>query len=132
MNLKLRRELEFSLSFNTLIKKDYGVTIELVSLVSNVKKKVSSVLDSFLSFMKKYMNEKNKMLALMLDPSFKTLCSMFSFKTMLASMLDPRFKNIGLVFSFISLEEGIIIVEEYDTKSLYPMLLKISSFASTN
>ncbi len=58
MNLKLRREFEFSLSFNTLIEKDYGVTIELVSLVFNIKKKVSSVLDSFLSFIKKYMKEK--------------------------------------------------------------------------
>jgi hypothetical protein len=46
--------LEENLNFNTLIEKDYGVTIELVSLVSNIKKKVSSVLDSFLSFMKKY------------------------------------------------------------------------------
>ncbi len=39
-------------------------------------------------------------------------------------MLDPRFKNICLVSSFIGLEQGKAIVEEYDRKPLYPMLLK--------
>jgi len=39
-------------------------------------------------------------------------------------MLDSRFKNICFVFSFIGREQGVAIVEEYDNKSLYPMLLK--------
>ncbi len=39
-------------------------------------------------------------------------------------MLDPRFKNICLVSSFIGLKQGKAIVEEYDRKPLYPMLLK--------
>jgi hypothetical protein len=52
MNLKLRKELEFSPSFNTLIEKDYGAIIELLSLVSNIKKKVSSVLDFFFFYEK--------------------------------------------------------------------------------
>jgi hypothetical protein len=104
MNLKLRREVVFSPSFNTLIKKEYGVTIVLMSLVSNIKKKMSSVLDSFLSFMKKYEEKTHNMLALMLDPRFKIFCLVFSFKNMLALMLDQRFKFFGLLFSFISLE----------------------------
>ncbi len=39
-------------------------------------------------------------------------------------MLDSRFKNVCFVFSFIGREQGVAIVEEYDSKSLYPMLLK--------
>jgi hypothetical protein len=43
---------------------------------------------------------------------------------MLSLMLDPRFKSLHLIFSFIGREEGISIVDEYDKRTLYPMLLK--------
>ncbi len=39
-------------------------------------------------------------------------------------MLDPRLKTLHLVSSFIGFEQGKAIVEEYDTKSLFPVLLK--------
>jgi hypothetical protein len=39
-------------------------------------------------------------------------------------MLDPRFKTLCLVCSFISLEQGKAIVEEYDKKIIFPMLMK--------
>jgi hypothetical protein len=39
-------------------------------------------------------------------------------------MLDPKFTSLHLVSSFIGREQGVSIVEEYDNKSLYPMLLK--------
>jgi len=39
-------------------------------------------------------------------------------------MLDPRFKNLCLVSSFVGQEEGVSIVDEYDRRTLYPMLLK--------
>jgi hypothetical protein len=39
-------------------------------------------------------------------------------------MLDLRFKNLHLVSSFVGQEEGVSIVDEYDNKTLYPMLLK--------
>jgi len=39
-------------------------------------------------------------------------------------MLDSRFKSFHIVFSFIGREQGVVIVEEYDSKSLYPMLLE--------
>jgi hypothetical protein len=42
---------------------------------------------------------------------------------MLSLMLDLKFKNLCLMFSFIALEQGNVIVEEYDRKTLYPMLL---------
>jgi hypothetical protein len=39
-------------------------------------------------------------------------------------MLDPRFKAFCLVSSFIGLEQGKAIVEEYDKKILFSMLMK--------
>jgi hypothetical protein len=43
---------------------------------------------------------------------------------MLALLLDPRFKSLCLVSSFVRQEEGVNIVDEYDRRTLYPMLLK--------
>ncbi len=43
---------------------------------------------------------------------------------MLFSMLDPRFKSFHLVSFFIGQEEGVSIMDEYDRRTLYPMLLK--------
>ncbi len=43
---------------------------------------------------------------------------------MLSLMLDPRFKSFHLVSSFIGLEDCVNILDEYDRKTLYPMLLK--------
>jgi len=62
------------------------------------------VLKSFLSFLKKILkNKAHKMFSLMLDPRFKILC---------------------LVSSFIGKEQNVAIIEKYDKKSSYPMLLK--------
>jgi hypothetical protein len=46
------------------------------------------------------------------------------FTNMLFLMLDPRFKSFHLIFSFVGLEECVSILDEYDRKTLYPMLLK--------
>jgi len=62
------------------------------------------VLESFFSFLKKIEKKKAH--------------NMFSL------MLDPKFKSLHLVSSFIGREQGVSIVEEYDNKSLYPILLK--------
>jgi hypothetical protein len=43
---------------------------------------------------------------------------------MLFLMLDPRFKNLCLVSCFVGQEEGVSIVDEYDKRTLYLMLLK--------
>jgi hypothetical protein len=42
---------------------------------------------------------------------------------MLFLMLDLRFKNLRLVSSFVG-REGVSIVDEYDRRTLYLMLLK--------
>jgi len=39
-------------------------------------------------------------------------------------MLDPRFKNLKLISSLIGQEQGIFIVQAYDMRSLFPMLLQ--------
>jgi hypothetical protein len=43
---------------------------------------------------------------------------------MLSLMLDPRFKTLHLVSSFIGLEQGKVIVEEYDKLKKIPMFMK--------
>jgi len=43
---------------------------------------------------------------------------------MLSLMLDPRFKTLRIMSSFIGCEQVKAIVEEYDKKSLFLMLLK--------
>ncbi len=43
---------------------------------------------------------------------------------MFSLILDPRFKTLRLVSSLMGHEQGKAIVEEYDKKNLFPMLLK--------
>jgi hypothetical protein len=43
---------------------------------------------------------------------------------MFTLMLDPRFKTLHLVSLLIGHEQGKVIIEEYDKKSLFPMLFK--------
>jgi hypothetical protein len=44
---------------------------------------------------------------------------------MLTLMLDPRFKSLCLLSSYVGKEQGVSIVEEYDRRALYPMLVKL-------
>jgi len=77
---------------------------ELSLLASNIKREVINVLDFFLSFLKAHDKRKiHNMISLMLDPMHKSLC---------------------IISSFIRREQGVTLVEEYDRKSLYPMLVK--------
>jgi hypothetical protein len=47
---------------------DFAITLELFWFASNIKKEVCGILDSFLSFLKKYEERKfHNMLSLMLD-----------------------------------------------------------------
>jgi len=75
---------------------------ELTFFAFNIKKEVCVVLEFFLSFLRKLEKKKGH--------------NMFSL------MSDPRFKSLSLVSSFIGREQGVAIIEEYDIKSLYPML----------
>jgi hypothetical protein len=39
-------------------------------------------------------------------------------------MLDPKFKNLCLIFSYVNKEQRMYIVEQYDKRTLFPMLVK--------
>jgi hypothetical protein len=103
MSLKFKNEIDFA-TFDNLMEEDGNVVYELSCLASNIKKEIIQVLDSFLSFLKKYEERKAySMFFLMLDPRFKTLC---------------------LVSSLIGHEQSKAIVEEYGNKSLFLMIHK--------
>jgi hypothetical protein len=86
------------------MEEDFDVTLELICLASNIRKKVCGVLDIFLSFLKTFDEKKTH--------------------NMLALMLDSRLNSIHLVSSFIGCDQGVAIVGQYDMISLYPMLMK--------
>jgi hypothetical protein len=47
ISLKLKEKLENAPSFQTLMEEDFGVALELICLVSNIRKKVCGILNSF-------------------------------------------------------------------------------------
>jgi hypothetical protein len=105
ISLKLKEEPQNTPSFQTLMEEDFDVALELICFASNIKKKVCGVLDIFLSFLKKFDERKTH--------------NMLTF-----ILLDPRFKSFHLVSSFIGRDQRLTIIEQYDTMSLYPMLMK--------
>jgi hypothetical protein len=50
ISLKLRGKPKISPSFQNLMEEDYGVILELICLVSNIKMEVCNVLNCFCSF----------------------------------------------------------------------------------
>jgi hypothetical protein len=94
MNFKLKEESRISFNLQDLIDDDSIVAQKLSLLASNIRKEVCGVLDSFLSFFKKYKGNKTH--------------------NMLSLMLDPRFKSLRLVSSLIGQKQAISIVKEYD------------------
>jgi hypothetical protein len=75
----------------------------LVLLASKIRQEVCGIWDSFLSFSRKYIKKKTH--------------------NMLSLMLNPRFKSICIISSFVGREQGVIVILEYEMKSLYPMLI---------
>ncbi len=87
-----------------MIDDDSRIAFELFLYTSNIKREVCGVLDSFFSFLRNF--EKRKA------------------HNMLSLMLDPKFKSFHLVSSFVGREVDVNIVDEYDRRTLYLMLLK--------
>jgi hypothetical protein len=104
ISLKLREEPKNASFFKTLMEEDSGVALEFICLASNIRKEVCGVFDSFISFLKKFEERKTH--------------------NVLVLMLDPRFNSLCLMSSFIGHDQGVAIVEQYDTMSLYLMLMK--------
>jgi len=105
MTLKLRGKKNQVLpSFESLMDDDSIISDELSLLASNIRMEVINVLDFFLSFLKVYDKKKSH--------------------NMISLMLDPKYKSLRIVSSFVGREQGVALVEEYDKKSLYLMLVK--------
>jgi hypothetical protein len=84
---------------------DNSIVLDELSLLTcKVKREVINALDSFLSFLRKYDNRKAH--------------------NMVSLMLDPRFKSLCIVSSCVGREQGVVLVEENDRKSLYHLLTK--------
>jgi hypothetical protein len=104
MSLKLRKKYQVLPSFEILLDDDSIVSDELFLLAFNIKREVINVLDSFLSFL--YVYDKRK--------AHNTIFL----------MLDSKYKSLRIISLFVGKEQGVAFVEEYDKKSLYPMLVK--------
>jgi hypothetical protein len=83
---------------------DSIINDELSLLASNNRREVINVLDVFFSLLNVYDKKKTH--------------------NMISLMLDLKYKSLHIVSSFVEREQGVALVEEYDKKSLYPMLVK--------
>ncbi len=45
---------------------------------------------------------------------------------MLYLVLNPNYKSLRLIFCFISHEQGVVIIEEYDRRSLFFNFLNVT------
>jgi hypothetical protein len=94
MSLKLKEENKIIPSFENLMENNSIIFYELSLLASNIKREVINVLDSFLSFLKKYENMK--------------------VHNMIFLMLNPRFNSHRIVSSLVGRKQGVVIVQGYD------------------
>jgi hypothetical protein len=94
MSLKLNEKKKIISSFESVMEDDSILSNELLLLAFNIKKEVINVLDSFLSFLKKYENKK--------------------VHNMISLMLNFRFKSFCIVSSFVGREQGVTLVEKYE------------------
>jgi hypothetical protein len=104
MVLKLKDAPKVLPFLQNLMEEESIIVDVLISFASNIRKEICVVLEFFLSLLRKFEKKKTH--------------------NMLSLMLDLRFKSFCFVSSFIGREQGVSIVEEYDSKSLYLMLLK--------
>jgi hypothetical protein len=98
MSSKLKEGVGIIQTLNQFMDDDFVIILELSLFAFNIKKKVSGVLDYFLSFQRKYEERKAH--------------------NMLLLTLDSQFESLHLVSSFVGCEQHIPIVEEYDHNSL--------------
>jgi hypothetical protein len=97
MCLKFKEKTTNPFTLVSLIDDNYEIAFGLFLFASNIRREVCGVLDSFLSFWRKFEGKKTH--------------------NMLSLILNPRFKSLRLVFSFAGREEGVSIVDEYDKRT---------------
>jgi hypothetical protein len=101
---KAKDEMHLRPSFESFIDDDIRFSLELTTFTFNIKSKVFGVLDSFLSLLRTYEKKKTH--------------------NFLSLMLDLKFLKNCLVFSYVDKKQGVSIMEQYDKRALYPMLVK--------
>jgi hypothetical protein len=78
MCLKCKEYIPNPLTQFNLIDDDYGIAFELSLFITNIKKEICDVLESFPSFSRTYKKKKtHNMLCLILDPKLKSLHLVF-------------------------------------------------------
>jgi hypothetical protein len=104
MSSKAKDEMHLKPFFESFMDDDNRLSLKLTIFASNIKLKLFGVLDFFLSFLRTYENKKTH--------------------NMLSLILHLRFKRFCPVSSYVSKEQGVSIVEEYDRRMLYSLLVK--------
>jgi len=84
----------------------FGVELDLLN--SNMKREVCNVLNVFLYFLKKFDERKAH--------------------NMFTLILNSKYNNLRIFFTLIGKELRVVVVEDYNKKSLFPMLLKTQHF----
>jgi hypothetical protein len=79
MCLKFKEEIANPFTLVSLIDDDYGITFKLSLFVSNIRREVCGVLDSFLFKKKNWGKKTHNMLFLMLNIIFESLHMVSSF-----------------------------------------------------
>ncbi len=102
MYLKLGEEIRNPFALVNLIGDDCRITFELFLFTSNIRREVCSVLDYFLAFQIKY--EERKAHNMFFMPHLKAF--------------------IWYLFLLAEKKVEIYVVNEYDRRTLYPMILK--------
>jgi hypothetical protein len=69
MGFELKEDVGIAQTLNQFMDDDFAIIFELSLFIFNIKKEVCGVLDSFLSFLRKYEKRKaHNMFSLILDP----------------------------------------------------------------
>jgi hypothetical protein len=106
ISLKLQQDITNIAIPDNLVDDEIGEysNVKLAKFVINVKRQIICVLDPFLSYLQKF------------EPKMS--------HNMLCFMLAPQYKNLPFIFLFIGHDTIILIINEYDKKSLILMMLK--------
>ncbi len=102
MCLKLGEEIKNPFPLVNLIGDDFRITVEFLKFISKIKREVCGVLDYFISFQRKYEERKTHNMFFMLHPK--------AFVWYLLLLAKRKVE--------------IYVVNEYNRRTLYPMILK--------
>jgi len=106
ISLKLQQDITNIATPDNMVDDEIGEysNVELAKKIINVKRQIICVLNPFLSSLQKFESKVSH--------------------NMLCFMLNPQYKNLPFIFLFIGHDTIILILNEYDKKSLILIMLK--------